>query len=160
VLTDLATMTIAGCVGSGRPMLQLNWDRSIQGNDSRWSIDASCEKSGATRRGFGKSRGKFIRSWCHIIPRASSNPRLAFRYRQRRLPSNIKNAAALKKTMLDARKTKDENRRRHTREGLVKPKAERKSEYHDQWSTPVLCRLIRYSSRFRYSTEVMVTEQR
>jgi WD repeat and SOF domain-containing protein 1 len=49
--------------------------------------------------------------------------------RQRRLPSNIKNAAALKKTMLDARKTKDENRRRHTREGLVKPTAERKSEF-------------------------------
>ncbi|KAH8085896.1 WD40-repeat-containing domain protein [Filobasidium floriforme] len=46
--------------------------------------------------------------------------------RQRRLPSNIKNAAALKKTMLDARKTKDDNRRRHTREGLEKPLAERK----------------------------------
>lgn len=49
--------------------------------------------------------------------------------RQRRLPSNIKNAAALKKTMLDARKTKDDNRRRHTREGLTKPTAERKSAY-------------------------------
>jgi hypothetical protein len=31
--------------------------------------------------------------------------------------------------MLDARKTKDDNRRRHTREGLEKPLAERKSEF-------------------------------
>ncbi len=53
---------------------------------------------------------------------------LRFVHRQRRLPAQIKNAGELKRTMLDARKTKEENRRSHTREGESKPKAERKSE--------------------------------
>lgn len=43
------------------------------------------------------------------------------------MPSAIKKTADLKRTMLDARKAKEENRRRHTREGESKPKAERKS---------------------------------
>lgn len=45
---------------------------------------------------------------------------------QRRLPGAIKNATELKRTMLGARKQKEENRRRHTKEGEHKPKAERK----------------------------------
>ncbi|KAJ9118072.1 hypothetical protein QFC24_006344 [Naganishia onofrii] len=46
--------------------------------------------------------------------------------RQRHLPSAIKKTGDLKRTMLDAKKVKEENRRRHTREGESKPKAERK----------------------------------
>lgn len=49
--------------------------------------------------------------------------------RQRHVPSAIKKTTDLKRTMLDARKAKEENRRRHTREGESKPKAERKSRY-------------------------------
>lgn len=48
--------------------------------------------------------------------------------RQRHLPSAIKKTADLKRTMLDAKKAKEENRRRHTREGESKPKAERQSK--------------------------------
>lgn len=44
-------------VGSGRRTPRPNWDRSIQENDSPWSIDASCGKSGATKRESGRSRG-------------------------------------------------------------------------------------------------------
>lgn len=48
--------------------------------------------------------------------------------RRRRLPSSIQNATELKRTMLGARKAKEDNRRRHTKDGDLKPKAERKSE--------------------------------
>jgi WD repeat and SOF domain-containing protein 1 len=48
--------------------------------------------------------------------------------RRRRLPSSIQNATELKRTMLGARKVKEDNRRRHTKDGDLKPKAERKSE--------------------------------
>lgn len=44
-------------LGSGRRTPRLNWDRSIREKDSRWSIDASCGKSGATKRESGRSRG-------------------------------------------------------------------------------------------------------
>jgi hypothetical protein len=57
--------------------------------------------------------------------------------RQRHVPSAIKKTTDLKRTMLDARKAKEENRRRHTREGESKPKAERKSTYSSPvWSRP------------------------
>ena len=84
------------------------------------------------REKWGNEKGvreieRYVVYFQGVIRQHSSS--LCIPCRQRRLPSNIKNAAALKKTMLDARKTKDENRRRHTREGLVKPTAERKSEY-------------------------------
>jgi hypothetical protein len=84
------------------------------------------------REKWGNEKGvreieRYVLNFPLRLPRTKLIP-IALICRQRRLPSNIKNAAALKKTMLDARKTKDENRRRHTREGLVKPTAERKSE--------------------------------
>jgi hypothetical protein len=50
-------------------------------------------------------------------------------FRQRHVPTAIKKTTDLKRTMLDARKAKEENRRRHTREGESKPKAERKSKH-------------------------------
>ncbi|CUA74253.1 DDB1-and CUL4-associated factor 13 [Rhizoctonia solani] len=46
--------------------------------------------------------------------------------RQQNLPVAVKKASQLKKTMLDARAVKEERRRKHTRAGASKPKAERK----------------------------------
>ena len=42
------------------------------------------------------------------------------------MPKPVYKAAQLKRTMLDARRVKEERRRKHTRAGESKPKAERK----------------------------------
>jgi WD repeat and SOF domain-containing protein 1 len=47
-------------------------------------------------------------------------------YRSRHLPKPVYKAAQLKRTMLDARRVKDERRRKHTRAGDSKPRAEKK----------------------------------
>ena len=44
----------------------------------------------------------------------------------RHIPKPVYKAAQLKRTMLDARRVKEERRRKHTRAGDSKPKAERK----------------------------------
>lgn len=44
----------------------------------------------------------------------------------RHVPKPVYKAAAIKHTMLDARRVKEERRRKHTRAGDSKPKAERK----------------------------------
>lgn len=49
-------------------------------------------------------------------------------FRRRHVPSSIHNATLLKRGMIEARKVKEDNRRKHTREGESKPKAERKSK--------------------------------
>ena len=46
--------------------------------------------------------------------------------RQRHVPKAIKQAQRLKTTMIDARKNKEENRRKHSKAGDKKPKAARK----------------------------------
>ena len=46
--------------------------------------------------------------------------------RTRHLPKPVYKAASLKRTMLEARRVKEERRRKHTRAGESKPKAERK----------------------------------
>lgn len=46
--------------------------------------------------------------------------------RQRHVPKAIKQAQKLKRTMVDARKVKEENRRKHSKAGDKKPKAARK----------------------------------
>jgi len=46
--------------------------------------------------------------------------------RSRHLPKPVYKAAQLKRTMLDAKRVKDERRRKHTRAGDSKPKAEKK----------------------------------
>ena len=45
----------------------------------------------------------------------------------RYLPKPVYQAAKLKRTMLEARRVKEERRRMHTRAGETKPKAEKKS---------------------------------
>lgn len=46
--------------------------------------------------------------------------------RSRRLPKPVYTASQLKHTMLEARRVKEERRRKHTRAGESKPKAEKK----------------------------------
>ena len=46
--------------------------------------------------------------------------------RNRRIPQPVRKATQLKHTMLEARRVKEERRRKHTRAGASKPKAERK----------------------------------
>ena len=46
--------------------------------------------------------------------------------RGRHLPKPIHKANRLKRTVLEARRTKEERRRKHTRAGETKPKAEKK----------------------------------
>lgn len=70
--------------------------------------------------------------------------------RQRHVPSAIKKTTDLKRTMLDARKAKEENRRRHTREGDSKPKAERKSRYSFINGTPVFLLMLLLSTSRGY----------
>lgn len=47
-------------------------------------------------------------------------------FRTRHLPKPVYQASNLKRTMLDSRRVKEERRRKHTRAGENKPKAERK----------------------------------
>ena len=47
--------------------------------------------------------------------------------RSRRIPKPVFKAGKLKHTMLEARRVKEERRRKHTRAGASKPKAEKKS---------------------------------
>jgi hypothetical protein len=60
--------------GSGRRTPRPNWDRSIREKGSRWSIDASCGKSGATKRESGRSRGTCFPSTLPDLLGLSSNP--------------------------------------------------------------------------------------
>jgi len=46
--------------------------------------------------------------------------------KQRNVPKQIKQAQALKRTMLESQRRKEEHRRRHTKKGNVKPQAARK----------------------------------
>ncbi|KAJ7224797.1 hypothetical protein C8J57DRAFT_1093926, partial [Mycena rebaudengoi] len=46
--------------------------------------------------------------------------------RSRHVPRAVHQASSLKRTMLDAQRVKEERRRKHTRAGAEKPKAERK----------------------------------
>ena len=47
-------------------------------------------------------------------------------FRRRHLPKPVLKANELKRTMLDAGRVKEDRRRKHTRAGESKPKAERK----------------------------------
>ncbi len=51
---------------------------------------------------------------------------LIFDFRTRHLPKSVYQAAKLKRTMLEAQRVKEERRRKHTRAGESKPKAEKK----------------------------------
>ena len=48
--------------------------------------------------------------------------------KRRHVPSSVHNAVKLKRDMIEAAKMKEERRRKHSRAGKEKPKAERKSQ--------------------------------
>lgn len=48
---------------------------------------------------------------------------------RRHMPQSVHSAVKLKREMLEARKVKEDRRRKHTKAGREKPKPERKSEY-------------------------------
>jgi WD repeat and SOF domain-containing protein 1 len=47
---------------------------------------------------------------------------------RRHVPASVHNTVTLKRDMIEAQKVKEDRRRKHTRAGKEKPKAERKSE--------------------------------
>lgn len=81
---------------------------------ARWRADAEVGK---------------IARWVSLFPLSQveciSDGRVRL-FRTRHLPKPVYTAAKLKRTMLDARQVKEERRRKHTRAGEGKPKAERR----------------------------------
>ncbi|CAE6508267.1 unnamed protein product [Rhizoctonia solani] len=94
---------------------------SDDGNVRLWKARAS-EKLGVVEgreRASKEYRDKLRERW-------SMDKEVGRIERQQNLPVAVKKASQLKKTMLDARAVKEERRRKHTRAGASKPKAERK----------------------------------
>ncbi|KAK0437568.1 WD40 repeat-like protein [Armillaria borealis] len=94
---------------------------SDDGNLRVWKANAS-EKLGvvnARERAAIEYRGKLVERW-------KMDKEVGKVARTRHLPKPVYQASKLKRTMLDARRVKDERRRKHTREGENKPKAERR----------------------------------
>ena len=71
-----------------------------------------------------RSPGKHLPAVCHR--RGMSVLTVVGVCRGRHLPKPIYKANQLKRTMLEARRVKEERRRKHTRAGETKPKAEKK----------------------------------
>ncbi|THU98592.1 WD40 repeat-like protein [Dendrothele bispora CBS 962.96] len=94
---------------------------SDDGNVRIWKAKAS-EKLGivtARERAAIEYRGSLVDRW-------KMDKEVGKIARQRHLPKPVYSAAKLKTTMLDARRVKEERRRKHTRAGESKPTAERK----------------------------------
>lgn len=94
---------------------------SDDGNVRVWKANAS-EKLGiitARERAAIEYRSSLVARW-------KMDNQVGRLTRKRHVPKAVHQANKLKRTMLDARKVKEERRRRHTREGENKPKAERK----------------------------------
>lgn len=96
---------------------------SDDGNVRIWKSNASAKLGpiSGTEKASIEYRQKLIEKWGAAGDVRSVNQR-------RHVPASIHNATNLKRDMIEARKVKDDRRRKHTREGREKPKAERKSE--------------------------------
>jgi WD repeat and SOF domain-containing protein 1 len=96
---------------------------SDDGNVRIWKSNSSAKLgpvSGKERSAI-EYRQKLIEKWG-----ASGDVRSV--HDRRHVPGSIHNAVKLKRDMVEAAKVKEERRRKHTRAGREKPKAERKSE--------------------------------
>ncbi|KAI0342518.1 WD40 repeat-like protein [Trametopsis cervina] len=94
---------------------------SDDGNLRMWKAKAS-EKLGiidTRERAAMEYRDSLKERW-------KFDPQVGKISRTRHVPKPVHKAAQLKRTMLDARRVKEERRRKHTRAGEAKPKAERK----------------------------------
>lgn len=90
-----------------------------------YSTRARCNRVSRESQGSVEARPG---SWQSIAVRCEMFTRV-FRLRQsrtRHLPKPVYQASKLKRTMLEAQRVKEERRRKHTRAGESKPKAERK----------------------------------
>ena len=83
----------------------------------RWKMDAQVGKVSRCVISPGSAS--------HIFGHLTGDARLSI-CRSRHIPKPVYKAAQLKRTMLDARRVKEERRRKHTRAGESKPAAERK----------------------------------
>jgi len=97
---------------------------SDEGNIRIWKSRAS-EKLGVMSRKEKEAkdhRDKLVEKWKHV-------GEVKKIHRQRYLPKAIHNAQRLRRTMLEARRKRDENRRAHTRKDIaekMRPKPARK----------------------------------
>lgn len=97
---------------------------SDDGNVRIWKAKAS-QKLGpvsSKERAAMEYRQKLVEQW-----KTSKDVRRI--HDSRHVPQNIHNAVKLKHEMLESRKVKEDRRRKHSRAGKEKPKAERKSEW-------------------------------
>lgn len=96
---------------------------SDDGNVRIWKSHAS-EKIGPVstkERAAIEYRKSLVERWSSVKDVRSVKDR-------RHVPESIHSATKLKREMIESRKVKDDRRRKHTRAGKEKPKAERKSE--------------------------------
>ncbi|RSH87615.1 rRNA-processing protein sof1 [Apiotrichum porosum] len=94
---------------------------SDDGNVRIWKSQAS-QKLGPTstkERAAMEYRQKLVEQW-------STSKEVRNVAERRHLPASVHNAAQLKRDMIEARKVKEDRRRKHSRAGKEKPKAERK----------------------------------
>jgi len=94
---------------------------SDDGNLRLWKAHAS-EKLGiigGRERAAREYRTKLREKWKY-------DPEVGKIERRRHMPKSIYNTSKLKQTMLDAQRVKEERRRKHSRAGETKPKAERR----------------------------------
>jgi WD repeat and SOF domain-containing protein 1 len=94
---------------------------SDDGNVRIWKTNAS-QKLGpisTKERAAMEYRQKLVEQW-------SSEKHVRQIAERRHLPASVHNTQKLKREMLEARKVKEDRRRKHTRAGKEKPKAERK----------------------------------
>lgn len=96
---------------------------SDDGNVRIWKSNAS-QKLGpisTKERQAMEYRQKLVEQW-------STEKHVRNIAERRHLPASVHNTAKLKREMVESRKVKEDRRRKHSRAGKEKPKAERKSE--------------------------------
>jgi WD repeat and SOF domain-containing protein 1 len=118
---------------------------SDDGNVRIWKSNAS-KKIGPVSTKERQSieyRQKLVEKW-------SSTKEVRAVKDRRHVPGSIHSAVKLKRDMIEAGKVREERRRKHTRAGQEKPKAERKSMF-----SPVLVMAMTDNT-----TEAVITEQK
>jgi WD repeat and SOF domain-containing protein 1 len=108
--------------------LAFSYPRSVPDSNSAdsfriWKSNASAKIApmSTRERQAIEYRQKLVDKW------SSSGDVRAVKER-RHVPASVHNTVTLKRDMIEAQKVKEDRRRKHTRAGKEKPKAERKSE--------------------------------
>lgn len=111
-----------GMLGYGRQRHMRSLALSLRERGQLSSTVTASRTSGKWTRKSTRSRGthRFTLDFLTVYSTLETVPRT------RHIPRPVYKAAELKRTMLDAQRVKEERRRKHTRAGESKPKAERK----------------------------------